>query len=216
MNKDFIDIITLNLIDKTISKKEKQILCFFAESFFTFEEDEIEPPSSMIVLMSTICGSKYPQVISSSINSFGEKHFCFEKICEDILNCINTSKIPYHGFGHPKYKTGDPRVQKILKFMSHIKYIKKNNVLYMIDLDQNFSKQKNNAKVQRLNIGGLFAAFLIDIGFNKNNISYMPIIIRMIGMTNIYQKVKNKQIKFGNAHEAIIKYSKADSSRKRR
>lgn len=197
---DFIDFISLKLINKKISPQEKQILYFFAEVLYEYDDGDLlqlEPPSSMVTLMLSVCGNKYPQAISSSINCFGQKHFCFEDVAEAIEKGYQNYKY-YPGFGHPLYKKEDPRVIKCLKFIEAKKYESK----FIHQIVEFSNKQKIC-----LNIAGLITAFLMDLGFTKYNISYFPIIIRMIGMTNIYEKAKKNKLKVFSS-KAIKEFSK--------
>lgn len=198
---DFIDFICLKLINKKISSKEKHILYFFAESLYEYNDGDLlqlEPPSSMVTLMTAICGNKYPQVISSSINCFGQKHFCFEDVAEAIEKKYKDYNY-YPGFGHPLYKENDPRVVKCLEFIK----IKKYEGKFVQQITEFSNKQK-----LCLNIAGLITAFLMDLGFTKYNISYFPIIIRMIGMTKIYEKAKKNKLKVFSS-KAIKEFQKS-------
>lgn len=198
--KDLIDFITLKISHKKITEQEKKILLVFFECFYDFFEDSIEPPSSMVALLTISCGMKYPQVLSNTINCFGEKHFCFEDIAEAILEGFAGYQT-FPGFGHPKYKEEDPRVKRCISLIQEEKYQGKytNQIILL---------SKNVKPV--LNIGGLFTAFLLDLGFNIKNISYLPIIARMIGITNIYQKSSN--IEFRNPYDTIYRFNHPDSN----
>jgi len=199
--KDLIDFICFKLTGKMLTEKEKKILLVFFECFYDFSEDSIEPPSSMVALLTTSCGMKYPQVLSNAINCFGEKHFCFEDMAVAILKDFEGYKI-FPGFGHPKYKKTDPRTEICISAIELEGYNgeQTNKVI-------NISKNINLA----LNIGGLFTAFLLDLGFSIKNISYFPIIARLIGITNIYQESEN--IKFDNSYDTIRKFNHSDHNR---
>ena len=197
--KDLIDFITLKLINRKITDKEKQILLLFFDCFYDFSEDSIEPPSSMVALLTTSCGMKYPQVLSNTLNCFGEKHFCFEHIAEAILKDFNGYKI-FPGFGHPKYKKEDPRTKLCISLIREQKY-KGEYTNKVIEFSRTLKPV--------LNIGGLFTAFLLDLGFSSKNVSCIPIIARIIGITNIYQKANN--INFGNPYDTIYKFNHPDS-----
>jgi hypothetical protein len=198
-SQDLIDFICFKLIGKTPTEKEKKILLVFFECFYDFSEDSIEPPSSMVALLTASCGMKYSQVLSNTLNCFGEKHFCFEDMAEAILKDFDGYKIA-PGFGHPKYKKVDPRTEQCISSIKSEKYEGKytNRII-------EFSKTFKSV----LNIGGLFTAFLLDLGFNVKNISYLPIIARIIGVTKIYQKSDN--VKFDNAYDTIYKFNHPDS-----
>ncbi len=193
--KDFIDVVCSELTNKKISTTNKNILIRFCENFLEFHDDELEPPSSMISLLTSSCGNKYPQVISNTINCFGFKHFCFEDMAKFLIDDYENYKI-WPGFGHPKYKNEDPRVKSCLDFMNGVQY----QGFYVSKILSLQSKTKHP-----LNIGGLFTAFLLDVGFTEKNISYFPIIIRCIGITKIYQKSNN--IKFQSSYEVIKEFN---------
>ena len=65
----FFESLFLKLNNKQITSEQNKLLEFIAAELFTFEDDEIEPPSSMIALQATACGQKLPQVLASSINT---------------------------------------------------------------------------------------------------------------------------------------------------
>lgn len=197
--KDLIDFICLKLINKTITDKEKKILLGFFDCFYDFSEDSIEPPSSMVALLTISCGMKYPQVVSNTVNCFGKKHFCFEDIAEAILKNFEGYKT-FPGFGHPKYKKEDPRAKRCISLIQQEKYQGEH-------INRIILSSKKIKPV--LNIGGLFTAFLLDLGFTVKNISYLPIVARMIGITNIYQKSDN--IEFCNPYDTIYRFNHPDS-----
>lgn len=199
-SKDLIDFITLKLINKKLSNKEKRILFFLAENLYQYKDGdlfELEPPSSMTAFMSAICGLKYPQVIANSINCFGQKHFCFEDVAEAIQKKYTDYKY-YPGFGHPMYKKNDPRVLKCVRFIKKEKF-EGQNIKFLLD----YSKSQKLC----INIAGLATAFLLDLGFTKYNISYFPIAIRMIGLSLIYENVKTNKYKVFSS-KAIKQFEK--------
>lgn len=186
------------LAGKEISEKQEQILSLVFQLLHTFEEDEIEPPSSMVALQTSICGHKFPQVVSSSINCFGLKHGCFSDAIKFIKNDYKSDNNIYSGFGHPKYKKQDPRVLKVLNLIRKIDYSSKH-----INQSINFSIENNIP----INIGGITACILLDIGCDETTADYFLIISRCLGFAKIHQKVKKEKIKFGNSYEAAKQYN---------
>ena len=175
---------------------------FIAAELFTFEDDEIEPPSSMIALQATACGQKLPQVLASSINTFGVHHACFSEALQFILDDYKTNKKYYPGFGHPRYKDFDPRTKRVLEKASIINY-SNNNIQK--------SCQYSHAVGLPLNIGGLTACVLLDCGCNVYNADLFPIICRSVGLTLIHQNAKQEKIKFFSSYDIIRKYNNTDN-----
>lgn len=201
---NFIENLFFKLNNKKITKVQARILEFLANELFSFEFDEIEPPSSMVALCSSSCGQKLPQVLASSINVFGVHHACFSDIYDFIIDDFKTTKKIYLGFGHPKFKQKDPRTTKVLRKIKSLNYKSKN-----IEKACQFSKKIGLP----LNIAGLTACILIDCGCNKYNIDLFFIICRSVGFTMIHQKAKSKKIKFSSTYDIIKKYNCSNSER---
>jgi len=183
---------------KEITDNQDKLLNFIAEKIFTFEQDEIEPPSSMIALQATTCGQKLPQVLASSINTFGVHHACFSDALQFIIDDYKTTKKYYPGFGHPKYKDFDPRTKWTLEKAAIIGYSSANI--------QNSVKYAHDVGLP-LNIGGLTACILLDCGCNVYNADIFPIICRSVGFTLIHQRAKQEKIKFSSSYDIITKYN---------
>lgn len=198
----FLKSILLKLNNSEINEVQNEILEYLALELITFNDDEIEPPSSLIALQASACGQKLPQVISSSINVFGIHHACFSDIAKFILNNFKTNEKIYPGFGHPKYKNHDPRTEKVLKKINSLHYKSEN-----IDKCQKFS----HAVGLPFNIAGLTTCILLDCGCNIYNIDMFFIICRTVGLTMIYQKTKEKNIKFSSSYDIVRKYNSSNS-----
>jgi hypothetical protein len=197
-NKDFISSIFLSLTGKKLEKEQQRILKKCFEEFWQFKDDPIEPPSSQLCLLMASCQQKLPQVLSSTINSFGEAHFCFSKVYLFVTDGdYEGATIP--GFGHPKYKNGDPRVQKLIKYCKSIGY--KNDYLDQMIYYGKFNKLE-------LNFAGFFSCLLIDCGCNEYNIDLFPILCRMVGLTKIYADAKTKGIEFASGYDVIKKFGR--------
>jgi len=196
MNEFLISIFE-KLNDKKLNKKEVKLLNFILQKLFIFEDNNLRPPSSMITMLSTSCGLDYPQIIASTVNTFGIKHFCITQTAEFILNNFQTENIHYPGFGHPEYKNGDPRVHEIIRFLKTNK-IKSEKFTKLIEFGLN---QKIHP-----NILGASVAVLLDLGCDIHTINYFPIISRMVGFTLIYKKAKIKKIKFNDSYKSIGKF----------
>lgn len=197
MNKNFIEFAVFKLIDKKLSKKETIIINFMLNLMHTFDLEELIPASSMIAFLMTGCGLDYPQVLSASINSFGKNHYCFTDIANFMLNNFKTESKYFPGFGHPVFKDKDPRVEAIIELMQDLKYesptLKK-------------AIKFSESKKINLNIGGICAAILIDCGFDSYTINYFPVISRMLGISLIYKKLKNNNVRFATSLDNIDKY----------
>lgn len=180
-----------------ISQKQEKLLTKIFEEFYTFE-DEIEPPSSMVMMMSSVCHDKLPQALSNSINCFGNNHGCFSDAAKLILDDYQRKTKNYPGFGHPKYKTEDPRVVSVLSYAKKIGYKSLN-----IDNSCIFAQKIGLP----LNFGGLIACVLLDCGCNIHNIDLFPIFCRSVGFAKIYQKSKDLHLKLSSSHELIDKYN---------
>jgi len=197
LNKDCISFAIEKLTDKKLKKNEIKLLNFIFNILHTYDANELMPASSMIAFMMGGCGLDYPQVLSSAINSFGGNHFCFTKMAEFIINNFKTNDKYYPGFGHPIFKNADPRVEAILEKLIELKC---NCPTIYKCLE--FSKKSKLP----LNIGGASVAILLDFGFDKNTINYFPIISRMLGITLIYKKIKNNNLRFATSLDNIDKY----------
>ena len=198
----FFESLFLKLNDKQITSEQNKLLEFIAAELFTFEDDEIEPPSSMIALQATACGQKLPQVLASSINTFGVHHACFSEALQFIINGYKTDKKYYPGFGHPRYKDFDPRTKRVLEKALIINYS-----------NDNIQKscEYSHAVGLPLNIGGLTACVLLDCGCNVYNADLFPIICRSVGLTLIHQYAKQEKIKFSSSYDIIRKYNNTDN-----
>lgn len=199
---NFFESLFLKLNNKQITNEQNKLLEFIACELFTFDDDEIEPPSSMIALQATVCGQKLPQVLASSINTFGVHHACFSEALQFILDDYKTSKKYYPGFGHPKYKDFDPRTKRALEMVSILNYSSIN-----IQKSCDFA----HAVGLPLNIGGLAACILLDCGCNIYNADIFPIICRSVGFTIIHQNAKQEKIKFSSSYDIIRRYNKTNS-----
>lgn len=195
---DFLENFFQELTGKKISSKQKILLEAAFLEFFDFQEDKIEPPSSHVAMLSSACGMKLPQVLSSTINTFGKYHFCFSDAAEFILHNYYTTKKYFPGFGHSKYKKYDPRVKRLLSKANKLNYTNQ----YLIS-SLEFSK-KNKIL---LNFSGFIVCVLLDCGCNIYNIDLFPIVCRMVGLTKIYEKVNVKKIKFASAYEIATKFN---------
>ena len=198
----FFESLFLKLNNKQITSEQNKLLEFIAAELFTFEDDEIEPPSSMIALQATACGQKLPQVLASSINTFGVHHACFSEALQFIINGYKTDKKYYPGFGHPRYKDFDPRTKRVLEKALIINY-SNNNIQK--------SCEYSHAVGLPLNIGGLTACVLLDCGCNIYNADLFPIICRSVGLTLIHQNAKQEKIKFSSSYDIIRKYNNTDN-----
>lgn len=197
LNNNFINYAVKKLTNKKITKNEEKLLNYLLNILYQFEYDELMASSSMIAFLMTGAGLDYPQVISSSINCFGKNHLCFTEMAEFILNGYKTDLKYYPGFGHPIFKKEDPRIIAITSKMQKLKIQSKN-------LEQSFvfAKEKNIC----LNIGGCCVAILLDLGFDKYTINYFPSISRILGLSLIYKKVKQNNLRFATSKDSIEKY----------
>jgi len=195
---DFLDCFFKKLTGKNISLQQKLLLETAFNEFYDFEEDVIEPPSSHVAMLSSACGIKLPQVLSSTINTFGKYHFCFSDAAEFILNNYTTDKKYFPGFGHPKYKKFDPRVKNLLSKTKKLNYTNQ-----YLDTSLKFSKENKIL----LNFSGFIVCVLLDCGCNIYNIDLFPIVCRTVGLTKIYEKVNLKKIKFASSYEIVKKFN---------
>lgn len=198
---NFLKSLFYKLNGNHVTDDQNEILEFIANELFSFDDDEIEPPSSAIALYATTCGQKLPQVIASSINVFGVKHACFSSALNFITDNYKTESRFYPGFGHPKYKDFDPRTQRTLEKIATLNYSSVN-----IQNSCNFAKQVNLP----LNIGGLTACILLDCGCNVYNADIFPIICRSVGFTLIHQKAIHKKIKFSSSYDTLQRYNQSN------
>lgn len=186
---------------KICAKQEKILNCIF-EELYTFKDDELEPPSSQVAVLTSACGQSLPQVLANSINCFGVYHGCFSDALEFILKNYKTEKNYYPGFGHPKYKENDPRVDTCLELVNKINYE---------SLNINNSLKFAHDTGLPLNLGGFTACILLDCGCSVHNADLFPIICRSLGFTKIYEHSKINKIRFSSGYDIIKKYNSTNN-----
>jgi len=156
--------------------------------FVRFEANDVEPPSSCVLAMTANCGATFAQSASSALNCVTDKHLLFSRISDFIednwkkdpklvaeTSRIKGKKIP--GFGHPSIKGEDERVLKIISLAKELKF----DCPRLLFVEQLSLELK-----PYLNVGGATSAALLDLGFNRDNVVYFPIISRMFGWLKIY------------------------------
>lgn len=120
-------------------------------------------------------GNSVNSAIGTGILALGDKHGgAIEKamqqlvIVQDVAGFVQenlASKSTIYGFGHKIYKDEDPRAKQILSLCAELDYKSK-----YIDLVQEIEKEieKQKGKKIVLNIDGLIAAILLEMGFASN------------------------------------------------
>ena len=106
---------------------------------------------------------------------------------EFVTKALKHKKIIY-GFGHKIYKQEDPRVKVLLKICQELKYTSQ-HIDKALEIEKTIEQQKD--KKICLNIDGLIAAILLEMGFSPNIGKGFFIIGRVPGL--VAQAVEEKE-----------------------
>jgi citrate synthase len=160
-----------------------ELLNAISITFISFR-NELEPPSSAVVALSSNAGNDLASSLSCALNCITDSHLLLERICK-FLNSNDLSKPAYFknhitpGMGHPSIKGLDPRVERLL---SEFKDLAGEKTKFYIDLEKLIPVN--------INIGGIMCALMLDAGIKEEYILYFPLIGRLFGWCEIHHNTK--------------------------
>ena len=157
-----------------------------AINFVQFRK-ELEPPSSAIVALSANAGNDLASSLSCALNCVTDHHLLLERICSFLEDSYNRpienfrdKVIP--GMGHPSIKGEDPRVEFLF---SQFNDIKGSRVKFYEELEEKVAPVN-------INIGGAMCALMLDAGIKQEYILYFPLVGRLFGWCETFNKTKQK------------------------
>ena len=172
MEGSFANAIFLILKGKNPTEVESKI---FETMLVSIIDHGMGTTSSMAARFVASAGNSVNSAIGTGILALGDYHGgAIEKAMEQLKDVINAkdfvkkaldNKQTIYGFGHKIYKDEDPRTQQILSLCQELKYQSK-----YIDLVQEIEEEIESQKGKKiiLNIDGLIAAILLEMGFTSN------------------------------------------------
>jgi len=185
-NKSFTAVIYLILKGEMPDKNSEKML----DGMLTIAIDHGVEPSSTVAARNVYSGgSPLQAAVAAGVLAFGEYHggaiemamenfkkyqpFGVKKLVEDFAK----TGVRVSGFGHRLY-TVDPRTQRLLELAKEFGFWGK-YVRFAVDLESELSK---GVKLLPLNIDGVFAALLLEMGFNPKVGKGVFIIARTPGL----------------------------------
>jgi len=160
------------------------------DSMLTIAIDHGVEPSSVVAARNVYSGGSPVQAaVAAGILAFGEYHGgAIEAAMEifkkyqplgigDLIDDFAKSGERVSGFGHRLY-TVDPRTQKLLEIAKDLGFYGK-YVKFAVDVEEKLS---TGGKKLPLNIDGIFAALLCEMGFNPKSGKGFFIIARTPGL----------------------------------
>ncbi|MBI5390944.1 citryl-CoA lyase [Candidatus Woesearchaeota archaeon] len=119
-----------------------------------------------------------------------------------VASCLKHKKTLF-GFGHKIYKEQDPRVVQLLSLCKKIKYSSK-HVAVALALESELAKQKG--KKIPLNVDGVMAALLLDMGFSPEAGRAVFLVARSAGLAAQTIEEKESGSKVRRVEEEEIVY----------
>ena len=184
--KSFVAAIYLILRGEMPDKNSEKML----DSMLTIAIDHGVEPSSVVAARNVYSGGSPVQAaVAAGILAFGEYHGgAIEAAMEifkkyqplgigDLIDDFAKSGERVSGFGHRLY-TVDPRTQKLLEIAKDLGFYGK-YVKFAVDVEEKLS---TGGKKLPLNIDGIFAALLCEMGFNPKSGKGFFIIARTPGL----------------------------------
>jgi len=121
---------------------------------------------------------------------------------EFVTSCLAEKKVIY-GYGHPVYKTEDPRVKHLLKLCKELDY-ESSYIMIAQEIEGELGKQKG--KMICLNIDGFIAAVMLEMGFPPSVGKGIFIIGRTPGLVAQAMEEKQKEKPVRRVDEKDISY----------
>ena len=180
MKQGLVELFYKEVTGSAATDKRVGFLTEVAPILTEFPDDPLEPPSSGAVSLSIACGKNYYESMAAAIGMFGDNHFVFGNVIK-YLESPSSWFGDTPGIGHPVYKSVDPRAKKIKEIGD--KYFSTCYGLRVIE-----------SEAERLgvcvNMAGALAPYLRVAGFEKHNADSFPLMCRMIGLSKIYNNIK--------------------------
>ena len=208
--KSFVSAIYLILRGEMPDKNSEKML----DSMLTIAIDHGVEPSSVVAARNVYsAGSPVQAAVAAGVLAFGEYHGgaiegameTFKKYqslgVSQLIDDHTKSGGRVLGFGHRLYTT-DPRTQRLLEIAKELgfygKYIK-----FAVEVEETLSK--GNKKLP-LNIDGIFAALLCEMGFNSKSGKGFFIIARIPGIVAhvVEEALREKPVR--RLSEADVEY----------
>jgi citrate synthase len=191
------------------SKQQLKLFNALASIFIEFPIDN-EPPSSAVVALASNSGASLPNALSAGLSCISDQHLPIQEIAQFISDNYHkqatqvilenkNKKIP--GFGHPSIKGEDYRVLYLIK-----------NFPDLIDNHTNFCIELQQYIPVPMNIGCAIAALSLDNGIDPHNCLFLPLMGRMFGWLQLYNKTQEKFTKVVPSFENIKYEHKAVSN----
>lgn len=185
---NFTEAIYLVLKGELPSEKETKMLNAI---FVAAIEHGINPPSTMAARIIASCGTDFNDALAAGLLAIGKNHggameqgakMLQENInnsTEEIVKQSLSQKKKLSGYGHKLYSV-DKRALKLLRIAEELgfkgKYISK-----ALEIERELEKQKG--KKLCINIDGVIAAIVSELGFNWNVAQAFFIIPRIVGLS---------------------------------
>ena len=197
MEGSFSDAIFLLLGKRMPNEKESKLFNAMLVSVVDHGMGTASSLSSRFV-MST--GNSLNTAVGAGVLALGDLHGgAIEKAMEQLLSDDESDL--YYGFGHKVYKEKDPRVVKILSLCKELDYNSK-----YIDKALKIEEKLKEKKVI-LNIDGLIAAILLEMGFDSSVGKGFFIVGRVPGLVAQAVEEKESEEKVRRLDEEDIKYN---------
>lgn len=210
MNGSFADAIFLILKGDKPGEKESKI---FESILISIIDHGMGTASAMASRFVASTGNSVNSAIGTGILALGDYHGgAIEKAMQQLQGVKSAknfvkesleSKTTIYGFGHKIYKDEDPRAKQILSLCDELSYKSK-----YIDLVQEIAKEIESQKGKKivLNIDGLIAAILLEMGFTSNVGKAFFVIGRTPGLAaQVIEEIENEP-PIRRVDESEIKY----------
>ena len=210
-SNSFTDSIFLLLNKREPTQVESKI---FSAMLISIIDHGMGTSSSLTTRFVTSTGNSLNTAVGAGVLALGDYHGgAIENSMEQLLQIkdiekfvketIDNKKVIF-GYGHKFHKDTDPRVEKILSLCNKLKYNSK-----FIDLAKEIEIKLERLKGKKicLNIDGLIAAILLEMGFKPNIGKGIFIIGRTPGLVAQAVEEKEKEKPVRRIEEDEIKYS---------
>lgn len=188
-DKSFVSAIYLILKGEMPDKNSEKML----DAMLTIAIDHGVEPSSVVAARNVYsAGSPLQAAVAAGVLAFGEYHGgaiegameIFKKYCppagggvKQLVDDFGKSGARVLGFGHRLY-TSDPRTERLLEIAKDLGFLGK-YVKFALEVE---GKLSSESKKLPLNIDGIFAALLCEMGFNPRSGKGFFIIARTPGI----------------------------------
>ncbi|MAF14010.1 MAG: citryl-CoA lyase [Parcubacteria group bacterium] len=210
MSGSFSDAIFLILAARKPNDQESKI---FSTMLISVIDHGMGTTSSQAARFVASGGNSVNTAIASGVLSLGDYHggaiegamkqlINVNDVAEFVKNNLDNKNLIY-GFGHKIYKEADPRTQQILKLCQELSYQSK-----YIDLVQSIETELEKQKVKKLplNVDGVMAAILLEMGFSAKAGKALFVIGRTPGLAAQVIEEQENEKPVRRVSEEEIKY----------